>query len=669
MPNLKGIAPAYQGMATCNNNRYLRFSWEVSPSSLIFSRTESYSGTSWAPYMKGAEDRVWLEPITTVVEWGADGLSVKLFNDFRHGGYSRTIKNEHLFFTKGIAYRTIGSNFSARAYAAPSVFDMGGASVFPANISETLCMLNSHRAKSILHDFNPTVNFQTYDVDRLPVFSIDAANQIYDVLQSCFDEHEKGSETSPSFVSPRPSCWRQAQIWAQGAVDRPANEPLQPFQPIYDEISPEASFSYAVGVALGRFLPTGGIVHQGTHDVSFAIPAGIFFLDGTLQADEQGDSLQHPAARPLHLAWAEVGRVLDPKSDLRTWLRLKFFDSHNDTYANKPIYWPLSSKEKTFVAWLNIHRFNAQTFKVLLADHLRAALKRIHGELEDLNEARSSADDKSARDLEKRYDKLKLAREELQEFIETVELCAEKGAPPTDARCAPREIDATFQLDWNDGVRVNAAALWPLLEPLWKGTSNAPKAWWKEICQARNGEKDLDWSHVAMRYWPNRVDEKCQTDPSIAFAHGCLWKYHPERAWAWEIKLQDDAGEHFKIAEPPYRGDGGDSEHRNAYLANHGKQALSIVEKEIVRRRGRGKVKRIVPQLCIESGLWSSQPAECWALEDRIIKLQNAPFRLVSDDEHDARSRFESAYPDLAEFRKQVIAVLRDKDLLSEMTK
>ena len=62
--------------------------------------------------------------------------------------------------------------------------------------------------------------------------------------------------------------------------------------------------------------------------------------------------------------------------------------------------------------------------------------------------------------------------------------------------------------DLDDGVMINSAALWPLLEPQWKD----PKKWWKELATAK-GKKDYDWSHLAARYFPSRVDRKCQEDP------------------------------------------------------------------------------------------------------------------------------------------------------------
>jgi hypothetical protein len=107
--------------------------------------------------------------------------------------------------------------------------------------------------------------------------------------------------------------------------------------------------------------------------------------------------------------------------------------------------------------------------------------------------------------------------------------------------------------------------------------------WWKELASA-DGKKDYDWSHLAMRYWPKRVDAKCVHDPSLAVAHGSFWRYHPARAWAWELRLQDEIGPEFRIEEGPYRGDGGHEAHRTIFLADHPVDALAIVEKEALRR-------------------------------------------------------------------------------------
>ncbi len=186
---------------------------------------------------------------------------------------------------------------------------------------------------------------------------------------------------------------------------------------------------------------------------------------------------------------------------------------------------------------------------------------------------------------------------------------------------------------------INSAALWPLLEPQWKD----PKKWWKELATA-SGKKDYDWSHLAMRYWPTRVDEKCRKDPSLGVAHGCFWKYHPARAWAWELRLQDEVGPDFRIEEDSYRNDGGHEAHRAAFLEEHSGDALAAIEKEVLRRRR--KQKQPQPDLCLlEPGLWSRHPEQCWELEHRVIRKQEAGFRLQAPDEPESRAAFVREHP------------------------
>jgi hypothetical protein len=65
----------------------------------------------------------------------------------------------------------------------------------------------------------------------------------------------------------------------------------------------------------------------------------------------------------------------------------------------------------------------------------------------------------------------------------------------------------------DDGVILNLAPLHELL-PSWK---TEPKKYWEALERG-----DYDWSHTAMRYWPERVLAKCRKNKSYAIAHDCL---------------------------------------------------------------------------------------------------------------------------------------------------
>ena len=664
-PTLGEAAEMRFGLNSGNNNRFTRRPWENLGADVMSVRVSEPLPLllpRWHRYLKGAAGVVWIDPVDSTINWINSGLEVKVLAEALYGSYSRQIRSERFYYRGGVAFSMIGASFGARLHRWRCVLDSMGSSLFPSDEAQVLCLMNSQTAKRIIGDLNPTAHFQLGDVKRLPVIDVPNADAILAEVDDGFSKHEAHREQSIEFLHPGPSSWRYAQEWAQSAVDRLQGAPLPLYEPEYDPEPPTDHLSFALGVALGRFGPDGaGTLDPSKDDLGHAFPAGVLFLDGSLPAGDDCDSLGQPAAAPLHAAWAEHGRSIGGtrREHLRDWLRLDFFGVHRGMYENRPIHWPLSSFNRTFVAWINIHRWTEQTLRILLADHLHPALSRLEGELSDL---RAALDGASARTAEKRYERVFRVREELAAFIAAVEQCADRGAP-TDPKCPPREVDARYVPDLDDGVMINSAALWPLLEPQWKD----PKKWWKELATAKD-RKDYDWSRLAMRYWPTRVNEKCRTDPSLGVAHGCFWKYHPARAWAWELRLQDEIAPGFRIEEAPYRGDGGDEEHREAWLRDHPEAALAAVEKEALRRTGRGKSRAPVPEMVLlERGLWSREPELCWKLELRVSEKQGAEFRLLAPDEAGARAAYEAANPDKVRERAEILANLTpDAELLLE---
>ncbi|WP_411281780.1 BREX-6 system adenine-specific DNA-methyltransferase PglX, partial [Gemmatimonas sp.] len=561
-PKLGDVSSVRSGAATSDNTRFLRRWFEVAPT--------DGGNKHWAPYIKGADGSAWCDPSSHVVRWDGLGLQPRVYAEHGYGSYSRQIKNEHWYFKKGIAFTAIGANFSARLHLRASVFDVMGQSIFPPAqaIAGTLCAMNRSIAKEVLQSLNPTIHFQVSDVERLSLFAVEYADTIVSTIVEAFRQHEAAREPSRDFNVPASSPWRCVQQWAQLAVDRPEGAPLPPYAPEYDRPDPEAHVSFAIGVALGRFGASGeGILDTAPNT---ALPTGILFVAPN---DAYPDALTHPSLAPLLAAWDAFTPASGKKPPLRDWLRKDFFAYHKALYENRPIYFPLSGEKKSFVAWVSIHRFTDATLATLLADHLHPVLRQLDAEIHDANTTRASSDKKAAIAAGKAYDTVKRLRDELADFIAAVSHCAERGAPPTDPACPPREVDASFSMDLDDGVMINSAALWPLLSPQWSD----PKKWWKQLCAAE-GKKDYDWAHLAKRYFPSRADAKCKEDPSLAVAHHCFWRYHPAKSYAWELRLQDEIREGFTIDEP------GSDEARAAYLRAHAAEAEAAREKERVRR-------------------------------------------------------------------------------------
>jgi hypothetical protein len=439
-------------------------------------------------------------------------------------------------------------------------------------------VLNRDETSRILAALNPGLDFQVGDVQRVPILKPEPfALQIYATLAKAFSDHECHRERAFDFEAPKASSWRYAQVWAQRAVDRPAGDPLPPYEPEFDAPDSIAYVSFALGVALGRFgANSEGILSEALPD---GLPSGIVYLTGD---DALSDSLKHRAAQRIVDAWKEHSPAIlqGKRQSLSDWLKKDFFKYHLAIYENRPVYFPLSSSQKNFVAFVCIHRWTDNTLQDLLALHLAPALRQLSGEIADLNKDRASSDKTKASAAEKQFTRTKRLHDELSAFIALVTECAERGAPPTDSSCPPRAQDAKFRMNLDDGVMINSAALWPLLEPLWP----KPKAWWKELCQAK-GRKDYDWAHLSRRYFPARVEEKCKVDPSLGVAHGCFWKYHPAKAYAWELRLQNEIKPDFTIDEP------NSDASRTRFLAENPDEAAAIRDKEQIRRERAEKKK------------------------------------------------------------------------------
>lgn len=561
VPKIGDSADGAGGIATTDNERFLRAVWEVPVASAKAAAAHA-PDASYLPYVKGADGRDFIEPYRWLLQARHGALELRcLVPSLRLDIPNRL----------GVAYTTIGNRFGARVHSVPSVRDISGASFFPRggiSLDALVCAMNRSHVRELASALNPTINFQLGDVRRLPFDEVCGGEEIMRRVREQFALSEQGNELSLDYRKPTSSAHSWTESWAQRAMDRGAGEPLPAYDPEDDAPAPEAHISFAIGVALGRFDANGqGVLDKAPED---ALPAGILFVSA-----EGGDSLDHSACLPLVEAWKKHGEIVGGRDDLRGFLRKSFFAYHRKIYENRPIYFPLSSSKKSFVAYVAIHRFGNDTLNLLLADYLLPTRRRLEGELDDLRVARATGANKSR--AERRFAEVQRLLEELSDFIERVMEIAEAGPPPADERTPRREVDARFVMDLDDGVMVNSAALWPLLEPQWK----EPKKWWKEVAMAA-GRKDYDWSRLAARYFPTRVREKCMENASLAVAHGKFWELHPATAYAWELRVQEELRADFVLEEA------GAEALRARFLAENGREAREIEAAERKRRGRKG---------------------------------------------------------------------------------
>lgn len=168
---------AKQGLATGNNDRFLRFWFEVDQRRMDVhqKRYETFtSSRRWFPYSKGGEARKWYGNNVLVVNWENNGEDLKAYKD-ENGNRLSTLKNLTYQFRPAITWTllSIGGILCCRLRPSGFVFDTNGMSAFATgdtfSIETGLSILNSKVAQEALKILNPTMAFQSGDIDRVPV--------------------------------------------------------------------------------------------------------------------------------------------------------------------------------------------------------------------------------------------------------------------------------------------------------------------------------------------------------------------------------------------------------------------------------------------------------------------------------------------------------------------
>lgn len=167
--NLNNHVDAVQGLATADNERFLRYFWELDVSKITTQDDNAIK--KWVPYQKGGPFEKWYGNNWTVVNWDNNGYEIKNFKDDAGKQRSRP-QNERFYFKSGITYPQSGTKGASFRYIEKNnIFDVSGSCIFTddgINIYFLLAYLNSNFIFYILDCLNPTVHVQTGDINRVP---------------------------------------------------------------------------------------------------------------------------------------------------------------------------------------------------------------------------------------------------------------------------------------------------------------------------------------------------------------------------------------------------------------------------------------------------------------------------------------------------------------------
>lgn len=174
---LSNIATPRLGMATANNDKFLRLWFEVSFENISMN-SKSRQGSidkskRWFPYNKGGRFRKWYGNNDFLVDWENDGNRIRNFTDSKGKVRSHNYNLDYIF-KPGITWSALSSgDFSARLFDYGYLFDNSGSSLFVEDrnldrLKYIQGFLSTKVTSYLLNIINPTLNYQPGTLANLP---------------------------------------------------------------------------------------------------------------------------------------------------------------------------------------------------------------------------------------------------------------------------------------------------------------------------------------------------------------------------------------------------------------------------------------------------------------------------------------------------------------------
>ena len=202
---IKEIACPKAGLSTGDNDRFLRFWFEVTIENIYFDgkcRNDLTSFTEkWVPMTKGGSFRKWYGNNEYILNFQNDGAELKYWlvnnpNDPSTKSFSRYIRNYDLYCKSGFSFADVNSgNTNFRFQPTGFIPNARGPFIF----SEERCLLgylNSCIPNIILKALSPTMSYNVGDVGLVPYISVDnisisnLVQQNISISKEDWDAHE-----------------------------------------------------------------------------------------------------------------------------------------------------------------------------------------------------------------------------------------------------------------------------------------------------------------------------------------------------------------------------------------------------------------------------------------------------------------------------------------------
>jgi hypothetical protein len=486
-----------QGLATGDNNRFVRFWQEVSSENFYVdspdASTAALSGKKWFPYNKGGEFRKWYGNNDCVVNWQKNGYEIKHIT--KNGKIASRAQNTQYYFSPSITWSKISSGSIAFRYKpAGHIFDVAGTSIFTDKADDLQYIqgvLNSNAILKISRYLSPTLNFEVGQIATYPIIrSAQYRDEVIRLVEECrklsktdwdsfetswdFERHPllptsgetKLADTYDTWDKSSESRWndlkaneeRLNEIFIevygmQGELTKTVEDKYVSVRKADTTREAKSLLSYFVGVMFGRYsLNKPGINFAGGDWASSRTSSLVDednivpIMDSEYYADDiikqlrdflttvYGESTLH--SNLDWLANATGRRATENAEDtIRRYFVNDFFADHFREYGKRPIYWLLTSgNDNGFKALFYLHRYQPNLIATVRIQYLLNTQNIYTKRLAEL-------DGKTALNNDELRLKVNLITKlvEIKKYDELIAVAASKNV----------------KLDLDDGVKVN----------------------------------------------------------------------------------------------------------------------------------------------------------------------------------------------------------------------
>lgn len=488
---LGDIAPTKKGLDTGNNDRFLRYWFEINYNKLGIDFSSSIDFTNstmkWAPHDKGGEYRRWYGNKEWVINWENDGCELR--------NSKANLRSERFYFHNAITWCSLSSGkISFRYSDYGAISNTAGSSLYPNEkmTNNLLGLLNTKVAQYLLDIVSPTLNYSAGQVSLIPIVlsrnsneneyvkdNINLSKEDWDSFETSWD-----FKTHP-LIKPVPLISESFAQWSDECEKRftrlKSNEEElnRIFIDIYglqDELTPEVEdkdvtvrradltrdikslVSYAVGCMFGRYsLDVEGLAYAGgewdgskyktfipdpdncipvTDEEYFRDDIVVRFVD-FIRTVYGADTLEENLT---FIADALGTRGNTSRERIRNYFLNDFIKDHIKMYQKRPIYWMFDSgKQNGFKALVYMHRWNADTTGNVRVEYLHKLQRIYENEIRQSQDIVETGSGREVSAAQKRIEKLTKQLKETHDFDEKI------------AHLALSRID----IDLDDGVKVN----------------------------------------------------------------------------------------------------------------------------------------------------------------------------------------------------------------------